>query len=60
MACISLQLDILATWVKPVYLNVGIQAQVRAQFEKSSQISLPDFIVVSLPAVIVAIVDGVW
>jgi len=33
--------------VKPIYLNIGIQAQVRAQFEKSSQISLPDFILVS-------------
>lgn len=42
-----MQLEVLEQWINPVYLDIGIQAQIRDQFEKESQIELPDFLLVN-------------
>lgn len=43
---LHLQLEELDDWVNPVYLDIGVQHQIRRQFEKESQIQLPDFFLV--------------
>ena len=40
------QLEELDDWVNPIYLDIGIQHQIQRQFEKDSQIQLPDFFLV--------------
>ena len=42
------QLEVLADWINPLYLDVGVQSQIQKQFEEDSQIQLPDFLLVSI------------
>lgn len=37
----------LAEWVNPFYLDVGVEIQIREQFEEESQVKLDDFLLVS-------------
>ena len=37
----------LAEWVNPFYLDVGVGSQIREQFEEESQVKLDDFFLVS-------------
>lgn len=40
------QIEILESWVNPLYLDVGVQEHIREQFENESQIELQDFLLV--------------
>lgn len=37
----------LAEWVNPLYLDVGVGIHIREQFEEESQVKLEDFLLVS-------------
>ena len=43
---VTLQLDSLAEWISPTYLDIGVQSQIQQQFEADSEIELPGFLLV--------------
>ena len=45
--CLCVQVGVLAEWVNPFYLDVGVGIQIREQFEEESQVKLDDFLLVS-------------
>ena len=45
--CACVQVGVLAEWVNPLYLDVGVGIHIREQFEEESQVKLEDFLLVS-------------